>query len=281
MCNINTLYSDLNLDFNENRSLKIIRLKQNESGTRKIRLTLSQNGAPITLTGTETVTYSASINNIAVVANAGCSVSNNTQIIIPVTSQLTALAGGGTIDVKIALNSDVIYTATFRLDVEKSVVSTDTPDIVPTSDFIAELKSENLSLMADYIKQSIDGLHPDYEKTYLSELIDNEMSTLYGENPFYILNSSVGFRIAKDGLLIWQNRDTLIPPTLYSFAEVSNGIKIEFHLGTFGDFQIGNTIYFTIYKKPETAVITHGITTVMANGTSDSIYGIATEEAEE
>ena len=175
MCNINTQYSDLNLDFNENRSLKIIRLKQNESGTRKIRLTLSQNGSPITLAGTETVTYSASINDTAVVANAGCTVSSNTQIIIPVTSQLTALAGRGTIDVKIALNSDVIYTATFRLDVEKSVVSADTPDIVPTSDFIAELKSENLSLMSDYIKQSIDGLHPDYEKTYLSETRDNEM----------------------------------------------------------------------------------------------------------
>lgn len=280
MCNINTLYSDLNLDFNENRSLKIIRLKQNENGTRKIRLSLSQNGAPITLAGTETVTYSANINSTAVVANANCTVINNTQIIIPVTDQLTALAGRGDIDVKIALNSDVIYTATFRLDIEKSVVSADTPDIVPTSDFIAELKSENISLMANYIKQSIDGLHPDYEKTYLSELIDNEMSTLYGENPFYILNSSVGFRIAKDGLLIWQNGDVLIPPALYSFSEVSNGIKIEFHLGSFGNFQIGDSIYFTIYKKSETAVITHGITAAIANGTNSAVYGIA-EETEE
>lgn len=269
----------MNLDFNENRSLKIIRLKQNENGTRKIRLTLSQNGAPITLAGTETVTYSASINNIAVVANANCTVINNTQIIIPVTDQLTALAGRGDIDVKIALNSDMIYTATFRLDIEKSVVSADTPDIVPTSDFIAELKAENLSLIADYIKQSIDGLHPDYEKTYLSETIDNEMSTLYGENPYYIISSSIGFKTAKDGLLIWQNRDTLILPTLYSFSEVSSGIKIEFHLGTFGDFQIGDTIYFTIYKKPETNIITHGVTTAIANGTNSAVYGIA-EEAE-
>ena len=267
----------MNLDFNENRSLKFIRLKQNENGTRKIRLTLSQNGAPITLAGTETVTYSASINDTAIVANANCTVINNTQIIIPVTSQLTALAGRGTIDVKIALNSDVIYTATFRLDVEKSVVSADTPDIVPTSDFIAELKSENLSLIADYIKQSIDGLHPDYEKTYLSELIDNEMSPLYGENPFYILNSSVGFRIAKDGLLIWQNGDILIPPTLYSFVEVSSGIKIEFHLGTFGNFQIGDTIYFTIYKKPETNIVTYGAVTAQTSGTDTAEYGVMTE----
>lgn len=281
MFNINTIYHDLNLDFNENRSLKFVRLKQGENGTRKIRVTLSQNGTPITLAGTETVTYSASVNNTALVANSNCTVINNTQIIIPVTSQLTALAGRGTIDVKIALNSDVIYTATFRLDIEKSVVSADTPDIVPTSDFIAELKSENLSLMADYIKQSINGLHPDYEKTYLSELIDNEMSTLYGENPYYIISPSVEFKTEKDGLLIWQNGDVLIPPTLYSFFEVSNGIKIEFHLGTFGDFRIGDTIYFTIYKKPEASVITHGITTAIANGTSGSIYGIATEEAEE
>lgn len=267
----------MNLDFNENRSLKFIRLKQGENGTRKIRATLSQNGTPITLSGGETVTYSATVNDTAIVANANCTVNNNAQIIIPITSQLTTLAGHGSIDIKISLNNDAIYTATFRLDIEKAVVSSDTPDIVPTSDFITELKEETQTTMANYIRNMLSAVYPEYTQLRYTADIDSESSTMYGENPYYVIPADV-FDTEADGLLIWKNGSYMIPPAQYSFEEITgNNIKISFHMGG-SSFEIGDIVYFTIYKKPASgSTPTYGISTAQAYGTSNSIYGIPEE----
>ncbi|MBQ2175497.1 MAG: hypothetical protein II453_10700 [Alphaproteobacteria bacterium] len=192
------------------------------------------------------------------------------------TSQLTALAGRGTIDVKIALNSDVIYTATFRLDIEKAVVSSDTPDIVPTSDFITELKEETQTTMANYIRYMLSSVYPEYTRNIYSETIEDISSTLYGDNPYYVISTD-NFAPGVDGIIIWKSGSYMIPPAQYSFEEITgNNIKISFHMGG-SSFEIGDIVYFTIYKKPTSGSLSYGVSTAHANGTSSSIYGIPEE----
>ena len=68
---MDTIYQDLTLDFMDNRSLRTVKLKQNENGARKIRAALTFNGVPIMLAGSESVTYSASVDGVSVAAETG------------------------------------------------------------------------------------------------------------------------------------------------------------------------------------------------------------------
>ena len=275
---MDTMYQDITLDFAENRSLKTVKLKQNESGTRKIRVALAFSGVPIILAGTETVTYSAAVEGVSVVAEAACMISSNTYIVIPVSSQLTVLSGKGSCDVKIATGDNVLYTATFQLDIERAVVSSSTPEIVPTSDFIAELKEETLETMANYIRYTLSSVYPEYTRNIYSEIIEDISSTLYGDNPYCVI-SAESFTPGVDGIIIWKNGSYMIPPAQYSFEEITgDNIKISFHMG--GNFDLGDTIVFGIYHKPSSGSLSYGVSTAHANGTSDSIYGIATAEEE-
>lgn len=160
-------------------------------------------------------------------------------------------------------------------------VGTNNPKRLVFADEIEYIvEQETAEKITAYIRNSITGVNPDYVQQYITASIDSEMSTLYGEDPYYIIPNTTNFNPSKDGLLIWQNGRILIPPANYSFVQMTNGIKIAFHLGQNISFNIGDVIGFNIYKKPKTNIITHGITIAIANGTSDSIYGIA-EEAEE
>lgn len=273
---MDTIYQDLTLDFMDNRSLRTVKLKQNENGARKIRAALTFNGVPIMLAGSESVTYSASVEGVSVAAETACTISNN-NIIIPVSSQLTVLSGKGYCDVKISFNGNAIYTATFLLDIERAVVSSSTPEIVPTSDFIAELKEETQTTMANYIRNMLSAVYPEYTQLRYTENIDNESSTMYGDNPYYVISADV-FDTEADGLLIWKNGSYMMPPAQYSFEEITgNNIKISFHMGG-SSFEIGDIVYFTIYKKPASgSTPPYGISTAQAYGTSNSIYGIPEE----
>lgn len=274
---MDTIYQDLTLDFMDNRSLRTVKLKQNENGARKIRAALTFNGVPIMLAGSESVTYSASVEGVSVAAETVCTISNN-NIIIPISSQLTVLSGKGYCDVKISFNGNAIYTATFLLDIERTVVSSNTPEIVPTSDFIAELKEETLETMANYIRYTLSSVYPEYTRNIYSETIEDISSTLYGDNPYYVI-SAESFTPGVDGIIIWKNGSYMIPPAQYSFEEITgSNIKISFHMG--GNFDLGDTIVFGIYHKPSSGTPPYGISTAQAYGTSNSIYGIA-EEAEE
>lgn len=157
-------------------------------------------------------------------------------------------------------------------------VGTNSPKRLVFADEIEYIvEQETAEKIAAYIRNSITGVNPDYVQQYITATIDSEMSTLYGENPYYIIPNTANFDSNKDGLLIWQNGRILIPPANYSFIQMTNGVKIAFHLGQNIYFNIGDTIGFNIYKKPETNRITYGVTTTQISGTDTAEYGVMTE----
>lgn len=157
-------------------------------------------------------------------------------------------------------------------------VGTNSPKRLVFADEIEYIvEQETAEKIAAYIRNSITGVNPEYTQQYITATIDSEMSTLYGENPYYIIPNTTNFNSIKDGLLIWQNGRILIPPANYSFVQMSNGIKIAFHLGQNISFNIGDTIGFNIYKKPETNIITYGAVTTQTSGTDTAEYGVMTE----
>lgn len=139
---MNTIKTEISIDFNENRSLKVVRLKQNDTALRHIVVALIHNGVAVSLNSSEeTAKVSVSVGGVAVVVENSCTVYDN-KVEFDVTSQMTALAGEGICDIKITKNNFTIYTASFKLLIEPSAVNTDTPEIVPTTDFVKNFSAQ-------------------------------------------------------------------------------------------------------------------------------------------
>lgn len=134
-----TIYEDLHLDFRENRSLQTIKIKQFEDRYRQIRIFLCDNGQPITFSGTETATINASVNGVVTTYDAECFVEDD-HIDVPLYATLTTLAGKERCEVKIT-NPQwcVIYTATFILDVEPSVATSESAAVLKTTELASVL----------------------------------------------------------------------------------------------------------------------------------------------
>lgn len=275
---MNTVYHDLTLDFLENRSLQTVKLKQNDSSVRKIRLSLTNNGTPVVLTsGEDTATVSASVSGVTVVVNDSCEIYDN-KAVITVTEQMSVLSGRGLCDVKITTLSGAIHTATFGLLIEPSAVSTDTPEIVPTTDFVKNFAEQTQLDWTSYIISSFKAMHPEYEETIFTQTVD-EMSSFMADTPFYILSSS-DFTSDKDGLFICIN-NKLILRGCYTFDyNVPNATRIFFDTSKVA-FSVGDTVSFAIYKKPTSSgggIIGTAYTSVHSL-TTESIYG-TTEESD-
>lgn len=134
-----TVYEDLHLDFKENRSLQTIKIKQFEDQYRQIRIFLCDNGLPVTFSGTETATINASVNGTVTTYDAECFVEDD-HIDVPLYATLTTLAGKERCEVKIT-NPQwcVIYTATFILDVEPSVATSESAAVLKTTELASVL----------------------------------------------------------------------------------------------------------------------------------------------
>ena len=134
-----TIYEDLHLDFKENRSLQTIRIKQFEDQYRQIRIFLCDNGLPVTFSGTETATINASVNGTVTTYDAECFVEDD-HIDVPLYATLTTLAGKEHCEIKIT-NPQwcVIYTATFILDVEPSVATSESAAVLKTTELASVL----------------------------------------------------------------------------------------------------------------------------------------------
>lgn len=244
---MNTIVNEISLDFNENRSLKVVKLKQNDTALRHIRLSLTHNGVAVQLdTNEEEAKVSVSVNGVAVVINNSCTIYAN-KIEFDVTQEMTALSGEGICDVRITKSGYTIYTASFRILIEPSAVSADTPEIVPTTDFVKNFAEQTQLDWTAYIIESFKAMYPEYEETVFTQTVD-EMSSFMSDTPFYILSSS-DFTSDKDGLFICIN-NKLILRGCYTFDyNVPNATRIFFDTSKVA-FSVGDTVSFTIYKKP-------------------------------
>ncbi|MBQ2346976.1 MAG: hypothetical protein II388_01225 [Clostridia bacterium] len=272
---MNTIKTEISIDFNENRSLKVVRLKQNDTALRHIVVALSHNGVAVQLDSSEeTAKVNVSVNGVAVVVNNNCTVYDN-KVEFDVTEQMTTLAGEGICDIKIMKNSFTIYTASFRLLIEPSAVSTDTPEIVPTTDFVKNFAEQTQLDWAAYILNAFEGMHPEYDKTIITQTVE-EMSSFTSDTPFYIISSSV-FTSDVDGLFICLN-DKLILRSEYSFDHtIPNTTRIYFD-ATKVSFSVGDTVKFFIYKKPSgSSGIVGAAYPSISSMSTDSVSGLVEE----
>lgn len=272
---MNTIKTEISIDFNENRSLKVVRLKQNDTALRHIVVALSHNGVAVQLDSSEeTAKVNVSVNGVVVVVNNNCTVYDN-KVEFDVTEQMTTLAGEGICDIKIMKNSFTIYTASFRLLIEPSAVSTDTPEIVPTTDFVKNFAEQTQLDWTAYIINAFEGMHPEYDKTIITQTVE-EMSSFTSDTPFYIISSSV-FTSDVDGLFICLN-DKLILRSDYSFDHtIPNTTRIYFD-ATKVSFSVGDTVKFFIYKKPSgsSGIIGAAYPSISSMST-DSVSGLVEE----
>lgn len=272
---MNTIKTEISIDFNENRSLKVVRLKQNDTALRHIVVALSHNGVAVQLDSSEeTAKVNVSVNGVVVVVNNNCTVYDN-KVEFDVTEQMTTLAGEGICDIKIMKNSFTIYTASFRLLIEPSAVNTDTPEIVPTTDFVKNFAEQTQLDWTAYILNAFEGVHPEYDKTIITQTVE-EMSSFTSDTPFYIISSSV-FTSDVDGLFICLN-DKLILRSDYSFDHtIPNTTRIYFD-ATKVSFSVGDTVKFFIYKKPSgsSGIIGAAYPSISSMST-DSVSGLVEE----
>lgn len=272
---MNTIKTEISIDFNENRSLKVVRLKQNDTALRHIVVALSHNGVAVQLDSSEeTAKVNVSVNGVVVVVNNNCTVYDN-KVEFDVTEQMTTLAGEGICDIKIMKNSFTIYTASFRLLIEPSAVSTDTPEIVPTTDFVKNFAEQTQLDWTVYIINAFEGMHPEYDKTIITQTVE-EMSSFTSDTPFYIISSSV-FTSDVDGLFICLT-DKLILRSDYSFDHtIPNTTRIYFD-ATKVSFSVGDTVKFFIYKKPSgSSGIVGAAYPSISSMSTDSVSGLVEE----
>ena len=273
---MNTIVHDLALDFSENRSLKVVKLKQNDNAFTHIRLTLTHNGTQIQLDSNEEEAYvSASVNGVAVVVNDSCTITGN-KIEIDVTEQMTALSGEGVCDVKITKNGFVIYTASFRLLIEPSAVNTDTPEIVPTTDFVKNFSAQATVDWTAYLLSAFKSMYPEYEETTKTWEVEGGYEP--GETPSYFISTS-DFTADSDGLFIIV-RNNLLLRSWYTFDFTHPGATRIYINPTYVSLSEGDIVTFKIYKKPASSGgggISGSAYTNISSLITDSISGTATQ----
>ncbi len=274
---MNTIVHEIGLDFNENRSLKVVKLKQNNNAFTHIRLLLTHNGTAVQFdSATEEAKANVSVNGVTVAVNKSCTIYDN-KIEFDVTGDMTAIAGEGICDVKITKNNFVIYTAGFRLLIEPSAVNTDTPEIVPTTDFVKNFTEQTTLDWSAHIINSFKAMHPEYTETIITQTVDDESSSFMSDTPFEILPSSE-FASDIDGLFISVNGKLLLR-SWYTFDyTIPNTTRIFFDTD-YVSFSVGDTVTFRIYKKPTSSsggTIGTAYTNI-SSLTTDSISGDVTQ----
>lgn len=134
------IYCNLELDFSENKSLKVIKVKQFESQGKRIILSLYNNGKEFIFSGLETAVINANVNGTVTAYEETCTVSaEDNYITIPLYPSLTTLAGNEHCEVKITSYNNIIYTATFIINVEPSVATSESAAVLKTTELAATL----------------------------------------------------------------------------------------------------------------------------------------------
>lgn len=131
---------DLELDFVENRTLQTIKIKQFENLSRRLRFNLYDNGRSVSFSGLESAAINASVNGIVTAYNESCAITAGSNIIqFRLPKSFSTLAGTEHCELKISDGSAVLYTATFNLDVEPSVATSESAAVLATTELASVL----------------------------------------------------------------------------------------------------------------------------------------------
>lgn len=173
------IYCDLELDFSENKSLEVIKVKQFENQGKYIRLYLYDNGTEFSLSGTETAVINASVDGTVTTYEESCIVTAEKNYIdIPLYSSLTTLAGNEHCEVKITSSNNIIYTATFILDVEPSVATSESAAVLKTTELAATLSGLDSRVTAVENDSTDVEEYIDTAKSAIIDKIDNAKSNI-------------------------------------------------------------------------------------------------------
>lgn len=158
------LYTDLSLDFADNRTLKTIKIKQHDDHNRTIRIALFHKGQRITLdSNTDTAVINASVGGTVTAYHDDTGVEINSisnTVDVTLTDNLTTLAGTEHCEIMVSytdsrINANRIsHTATFDLLVEPSVANTDHQSILANTDLALNWAAELADINALDITQN-------------------------------------------------------------------------------------------------------------------------------
>lgn len=139
----------------------------------------------------------------------------------------------------------------------------------PGIDIITQIQQSVADIQANYatkkfltncIMWSINGLHPEYTQSYTTETIETESDktmTCTVDLTVYNPDKSDGLLVTADGVLI--------NPLAYTATVENNAAKIHFFASA--GLQIGQTVNFTYYHKPQNGSgIVAGEVVAMSNG---------------
>ena len=130
----------LELDFAQNRTLQSINVKQFENQGRELLLYLYNNGQPVSFSNWDIATINASVDGVVTTYNENCTIYYNSNCIeVPLYESLTTLSGTEHCEVKIKNGDNVTYTATFNLNVEPSVATSESAAALQTTELASVL----------------------------------------------------------------------------------------------------------------------------------------------
>ena len=119
-----TIDKALTVDLNRVQPHKVIKIHEGDVNSVFLMLTVTKDGEAVSLSGL-TIKYDATIAGFLAEQDANGSVSGG-KIRIPITRNMTALPGTLKIDVKMKSGTEVLYTQTVTMIVDKSVVDDST-----------------------------------------------------------------------------------------------------------------------------------------------------------
>lgn len=119
-----TIDKALTVDLNRVQPHKVIKIHEGDTNSVFLMLTVTKDGEAVSLSGL-TIKYDATIAGYLAEQDASGSVSSG-KIRIPITKNMTALPGTLKIDIKMKSGTEVLYTQTVTMIVDKSVVDNST-----------------------------------------------------------------------------------------------------------------------------------------------------------
>lgn len=179
------VYTDITLDFCENNSMITVPIKQGDNGLRAIRITLKNNGNPVTFSTAQndTAALFASVGDVATALGTPCYITDN-KVVIPVFAALSSIAGTEHCEVRLYNSAgNMIHTARFDLHVGKSAADSSMPTVIVTADIVNRVRG--LENRVNAISESIEDIEATLED--LSDQSDaisqlqSDVSTLQGD----------------------------------------------------------------------------------------------------
>ena len=131
--------------------------------------------------------------------------------------------------------------------------------------------------ITQFIINGINALHPEYTVSTFNETVEDESAatmTCVVDLNVYNPDKSDGLLITADGVLI--------SPLAYTTAVENNAAKIQFFESA--GLQVGQTVYFTVYHKPQGSsggTVSGTVTTISDSVTVTTVSGFATEITDE